>query len=86
MRKMIYYILIEEHIDQQGDFATVEKDYLNLNSSSFELIIIWAPYFNTGVSKNTQANSTSNNNTYTKLKKGGRILVKLFHFWKLLIS
>ena len=59
--------------DQQGDFANAEKDYLtalNLNSSSFGANYnLGALYFNTGVSKNTQANSTSNNNTYTKLKK-----------------
>ena len=58
--------------DQQGDFANAEKDYLtalNLNSSSFGANYnLGALYFNTGVSKNTQANSTSNNNTYTKLK------------------
>ena len=59
--------------DQQGDFANAEKDYLtalNLNSSSFGANYnLGALYFNTGVSKNTKANSTSNNNTYTKLKK-----------------
>ena len=59
--------------DQQGDFANAEKDYLtalNFNSSSFGANYnLGALYFNTGVSKNTQANSTSNNNTYTKLKK-----------------
>ena len=63
--------------DQQGDFANAEKDYLtalNLNSSSFGANYnLGALYFNTGVSKNTQANSTSNNNTYTKLKKEAEV-------------
>ena len=77
--------------DQQGDFANAEKDYLtalNLNSSSFGANYnLGALYFNTGVSKNTQANSTSNNNTYTKLKKEAEgFFSKALPFWKLLIS
>lgn len=59
--------------DQEGEFENAEKDYLTaleLNPSSFGVNYnLGALYFNTAVEINNKANSTSNNNTYKKLKK-----------------
>jgi len=59
--------------DQEGKFLKAENDYLaslQINPDGFGANYnLGALYFNSGVAYNDQANGTSNNNTYKKLKK-----------------
>jgi tetratricopeptide (TPR) repeat protein len=63
--------------DQEGDFINAEKDYLkalDLNPSSFGANYnLGALYFNSGVAINNQANGTSNNKIYKKLKQEAKV-------------
>ena len=58
--------------DQNGEFTSAEKDYqasLAINPHVFGTNYnLGALYFNSGVATNDEANGTSNNNTYKRLK------------------